>query len=199
MVQSKPLPFPPEPIAWLGVTLTRASLKKADRNEGKPQPVAAYPRPAGPRLRLLTSVPELSASRTPDEERVVLTTRRGLEAEGHHGRRPTVEQGRDHRQLVRYDRVGQRVEGEPPQVSGLVRSRRAAARPPTLCRRRRSRPARRSAGRCGACGASRTAASGRPGRRSMPSSSRASRTAASNTDSSASTWPAAAAAQWSSM
>ena len=66
MVQSKPLPFPPEPIAWLGVTLTRASLKKADRNEGTPQPLAPYPRPAGPRLRLLTSVTELSALATPD-------------------------------------------------------------------------------------------------------------------------------------
>jgi glycine/D-amino acid oxidase-like deaminating enzyme len=35
MVQSKPLPFPPEPIAWLGVAATRASLKQADRNEGR--------------------------------------------------------------------------------------------------------------------------------------------------------------------
>ena len=35
MVQCKPLPFPPEPIAWLGVTITRASIKEADRNEGK--------------------------------------------------------------------------------------------------------------------------------------------------------------------
>lgn len=35
MVRSKPLPFPPEPIAWLGVTITRASLKKADANEGR--------------------------------------------------------------------------------------------------------------------------------------------------------------------
>lgn len=35
MVRSKPLPFPPEPIAWLGVTATRAAIKQADRNEGK--------------------------------------------------------------------------------------------------------------------------------------------------------------------
>jgi glycine/D-amino acid oxidase-like deaminating enzyme len=35
MVQSKPVPFPPEPLAWLGVTATRASIKHADRNEGR--------------------------------------------------------------------------------------------------------------------------------------------------------------------
>lgn len=35
MVQSKPVPFPPEPFAWLGVTVTRAAIKQADRNEGK--------------------------------------------------------------------------------------------------------------------------------------------------------------------
>jgi glycine/D-amino acid oxidase-like deaminating enzyme len=35
MVQSKPAPFPPEPLAWLGVTATRASIKQADRNEGR--------------------------------------------------------------------------------------------------------------------------------------------------------------------
>jgi glycine/D-amino acid oxidase-like deaminating enzyme len=35
MVQSKPVPFPPEPLAWLGVAATRASIKQADRNEGR--------------------------------------------------------------------------------------------------------------------------------------------------------------------
>jgi glycine/D-amino acid oxidase-like deaminating enzyme len=35
MVQSKPVPFPPEPLAWLGVTATRASIKRADRNDGR--------------------------------------------------------------------------------------------------------------------------------------------------------------------
>jgi glycine/D-amino acid oxidase-like deaminating enzyme len=35
MVQSKPIPFPPEPFTWLGVTATRASLKAADRNQGR--------------------------------------------------------------------------------------------------------------------------------------------------------------------
>jgi glycine/D-amino acid oxidase-like deaminating enzyme len=35
MVRSKPVPFPPEPLAWLGVTATRASIKQADRNEGR--------------------------------------------------------------------------------------------------------------------------------------------------------------------
>jgi glycine/D-amino acid oxidase-like deaminating enzyme len=35
MVKSKPVPFPPEPLAWVGVTATRAAIKQADRNEGR--------------------------------------------------------------------------------------------------------------------------------------------------------------------
>lgn len=35
MVKSMPLPFPPEPISFMGVQLTRASLSRADRNGGK--------------------------------------------------------------------------------------------------------------------------------------------------------------------
>jgi glycine/D-amino acid oxidase-like deaminating enzyme len=35
MVKTKPIPFPPEPFTWLGVTATRAALKAADRNEGR--------------------------------------------------------------------------------------------------------------------------------------------------------------------
>ena len=35
MVKSMPLPFPPEPITFLGVQLTRASIARADRNDGK--------------------------------------------------------------------------------------------------------------------------------------------------------------------
>jgi len=35
MVQSKPPPFPPEPLAWLGVQATRASIKAADRHQGR--------------------------------------------------------------------------------------------------------------------------------------------------------------------
>ena len=43
MVRSKPLPFPPEPLRWAAITLTRRALAKADRNEGR----------RGPWLRLL--------------------------------------------------------------------------------------------------------------------------------------------------
>jgi glycine/D-amino acid oxidase-like deaminating enzyme len=43
MVQSKPIPFPPEPLRWAGITLTRRALAKADRREGR----------RGPWLRLL--------------------------------------------------------------------------------------------------------------------------------------------------
>ena len=35
MVRSKPLPFPPEPVAYLGVQATRWGLNRADHNEGK--------------------------------------------------------------------------------------------------------------------------------------------------------------------
>jgi glycine/D-amino acid oxidase-like deaminating enzyme len=34
-VRSKPVPFPPEPLRWVGIELTRRSLDRADRNEGR--------------------------------------------------------------------------------------------------------------------------------------------------------------------
>lgn len=35
MVRTRPLPFPPEPVAALGINLTRRSLDRADRTQGK--------------------------------------------------------------------------------------------------------------------------------------------------------------------
>ncbi|MFI9274942.1 NAD(P)/FAD-dependent oxidoreductase [Kitasatospora sp. NPDC052896] len=35
MVRRKPLPFPPEPVRWAGIELTRWSLDRADRNDGR--------------------------------------------------------------------------------------------------------------------------------------------------------------------
>ena len=35
MVRERPLPFPPEPLATLGVELTRWSLDRADHREGR--------------------------------------------------------------------------------------------------------------------------------------------------------------------
>ncbi|HEY2044425.1 MAG TPA: FAD-binding oxidoreductase [Jatrophihabitans sp.] len=35
MVRSKPLPFPPEPLAYAGIEVTRRSLARADRREGR--------------------------------------------------------------------------------------------------------------------------------------------------------------------
>ena len=35
MVRTKPLPFPPEPLAWTGIELTRRSLAAADRRQGR--------------------------------------------------------------------------------------------------------------------------------------------------------------------
>ncbi|MEA2376855.1 MAG: hypothetical protein QOD13_762, partial [Thermoleophilaceae bacterium] len=43
MVRSKPIPFPPEPLRWAGITLTRRALARADRRAGR----------RGPWLRLL--------------------------------------------------------------------------------------------------------------------------------------------------
>src|SRR5690625_6214793 len=35
MVRKLPLPFPPEPAAWLGIRLTTQALIKADENQGR--------------------------------------------------------------------------------------------------------------------------------------------------------------------
>jgi hypothetical protein len=35
MVQTKPVPFPPEPVRFAGIELTRRSIALADRREGK--------------------------------------------------------------------------------------------------------------------------------------------------------------------
>jgi hypothetical protein len=35
MVRTTPPPFPPEPLAYLGIQVTRWSLARADRNDGK--------------------------------------------------------------------------------------------------------------------------------------------------------------------
>ncbi|MCC9194323.1 FAD-binding oxidoreductase [Arthrobacter sp. zg-Y916] len=35
MVKRKPLPFPPEPVAWLGVKVTTAAMVRADRSQGR--------------------------------------------------------------------------------------------------------------------------------------------------------------------
>ena len=35
MVRHRPLPFPPEPLAYTGIQLTRAALAAADRNQGQ--------------------------------------------------------------------------------------------------------------------------------------------------------------------
>lgn len=43
MVRGRPFPFPPEPLRWAGVTLTRRALQRADRRAGR----------RGPWLRLL--------------------------------------------------------------------------------------------------------------------------------------------------
>ena len=34
-VRRKPLPFPPEPLAFAGIQATRWSLQRADRDEGR--------------------------------------------------------------------------------------------------------------------------------------------------------------------
>jgi len=38
MVRRKPLPFPPEPVRWAGIALTRRAIARADRREGRRGP-----------------------------------------------------------------------------------------------------------------------------------------------------------------
>jgi hypothetical protein len=45
-VRSRPVPFPPEPLRWTGIELTRRALARADRREGR----------RGPWLQLLDRV-----------------------------------------------------------------------------------------------------------------------------------------------
>ena len=35
LVTSRPLPFPPEPVRWAGITMTRRSLARADAHDGR--------------------------------------------------------------------------------------------------------------------------------------------------------------------
>jgi hypothetical protein len=42
-IRTRPWPFPPEPVRWLGIQATRRGLARADQNEGR----------RGPWLRLL--------------------------------------------------------------------------------------------------------------------------------------------------
>jgi glycine/D-amino acid oxidase-like deaminating enzyme len=35
MVKSKPMPFPPEPVKWAGIGITKWSLDRADQNQGR--------------------------------------------------------------------------------------------------------------------------------------------------------------------
>jgi len=38
MVRTRPLPFPPEPVRWAGITLTRRALARSDEHEGRRGP-----------------------------------------------------------------------------------------------------------------------------------------------------------------
>jgi glycine/D-amino acid oxidase-like deaminating enzyme len=38
MVRKRPVPFPPEPVRWLGVQATRAALQRSDRRQGRRGP-----------------------------------------------------------------------------------------------------------------------------------------------------------------
>ncbi|MEB4614478.1 NAD(P)/FAD-dependent oxidoreductase [Leucobacter sp. M11] len=35
LVRKKPIPFPPEPVAWMGVQITTSEMARSDRNQGK--------------------------------------------------------------------------------------------------------------------------------------------------------------------
>jgi hypothetical protein len=38
LVRKRPRPFPPEPLRWMGIELTRRALARADRNGGRRGP-----------------------------------------------------------------------------------------------------------------------------------------------------------------
>ena len=52
-VRSKPLPFPPEPLRWAGIQLTRRALDRRRPQPGPPRPLAALARPPRAGLRFL--------------------------------------------------------------------------------------------------------------------------------------------------
>ena len=54
-VRSKPVPFPPEPLRWAAIQLTRDRLAAADRNAGRRGALAQAAGPAGPGLRFMTA------------------------------------------------------------------------------------------------------------------------------------------------
>ena len=54
MVRRKPLPFPPEPVAWAGIALTKWSLARADAHGGRRNLWLRTHGPAGPGLRQLS-------------------------------------------------------------------------------------------------------------------------------------------------
>ena len=54
MVREKPVPFPPEPLRWTGVQLTRRSMARADAHGGHRNLWLRGPRPGRARLRLLS-------------------------------------------------------------------------------------------------------------------------------------------------
>lgn len=35
MVRRKPLPFPPEPVRWAGITVTRQQIARSERRNGR--------------------------------------------------------------------------------------------------------------------------------------------------------------------
>ena len=57
MVRTKPLPFPPEPVRSLGISVDDVGPPEGGRQRRPAQPVAQVARPARPRLRLLTTPP----------------------------------------------------------------------------------------------------------------------------------------------
>ena len=65
MVNRKPLPFPPEPIASIGIQATRWSLDRADHYGGRAQPLPADARPLRARFRFVEQAFDGFASRSP--------------------------------------------------------------------------------------------------------------------------------------
>ena len=100
LVRSKPLPFPPEPLRYAAIALTKRAIAKADRNNGQRGAVAAHPRPHGTGVRLVT------------READVIIVGAGLS--GLIAAREVLRAGREPLVLEASDRVGGRILTEEP-------------------------------------------------------------------------------------
>ena len=127
MVRSKPIPFPPEPLRWAGITLTRRALARADRRGAGAVPgCACWTGWGWGSTASLT--PARSSSREQIHQQPVLATRRRRSRmlAAHHPHRLEADLAEARRSPPR-----SRPRGRSP--SGGSRARRSGARTARAC------------------------------------------------------------------